>query len=277
MVAVLERRQIVPNLHELTVEAPEVARSILPGQFVIVRPDERGERIPLTVADWDRERGTVTVLFMQAGASTAKLARLAGGGTLPTCAGPLGRPSEIANYGTVLGVGGCYGIGSLYPVMRAMAEAGNEVHMLLEGRSSYLLYWKERYDEFCESVFFMTRDGTAGYKGHLTSIVDVLTHRRLSPDRIMAHGCTLLTMMVSKATMRSGVPTYVSMNPIMIDGTGMCGVCRLVVGGETKFACVDGPEFPGHDIDWEGFLERRKTYEPEEVEPLHRSGSAERY
>ena len=138
MVPIVERQQIVPNLHELIVEAPDVANSIQPGQFVIVRPEVTGERIPLTVADWDVDRGTITTIFMQVGASTSKLARLKAGDTLPTCAGPLGQPSAIENFGTVLGVGGCYGIGSLFPVMRAMAEAGNEVHMMLEARSSYL-------------------------------------------------------------------------------------------------------------------------------------------
>jgi ferredoxin--NADP+ reductase len=274
---VIERRQIVPNLHELVVEAPEVARSVRPGQFVIVRPDERGERTPLTVADWDRDRNTVTTVFLQVGASTAKLARLKAGDTIPTFAGPLGVPSPIENWGTVLCIGGCYGIASVFPIARALAAAGNEVHVLLEARSSYLLYWQERYAEFAATVLALTRDGTAGYQGHLGSVPDILIHRRLAPDRILAHGCTGMMLAASKATRRTGIPIYVSMNPIMIDGTGMCGVCRLDVAGETKFACIDGPEFPGHEIDWDAFLERRRTYEPEEVEPLHRSGSAERY
>ena len=145
MYEVLERRQIVPNMHELRVAAPLVARSVKPGQFVMVRPDERGERIPLTVADWDAEAGWVTTVFMQVGASTAKLARLSPGDSIPTFAGPLGHPARIENFGTVLCAGGCYGIASLYPVVRELVAAGNEVHVLLEGRSSYLLFWQDRY------------------------------------------------------------------------------------------------------------------------------------
>ena len=277
MYEILVRRQIVPNLHEMTVQAQDVARSVKPGQFIMVRPDDEGERIPLTVADWDAEAGTVTTVFMQVGASTAKLARLKAGDALPTFAGPLGHESEIDNFGTVLCAGGCYGIGSMYPIVRALVAAGNDVHVLLEARSSYLLYWRDRYRALGLETIVLTRDGTEGYKGHMTSLGDILIHRRLKPARVYAHGSTMMMMDSSKATERLGIPTYVSMNPIMIDGTGMCGVCRLCVKGETKFACVDGPEFAGHDVDWNEFLERRRTYEPEEVEPLHRSGSTERY
>jgi ferredoxin--NADP+ reductase len=277
MYRVIERRMIVPNLHEFIVEAPLVARSIQPGNFVIVRPDEEGERIPLSAADWNREAGTVTTIFMQVGASTAKLARLKPGDEIPTYAGPLGRETEIANFGTVVCIGGCYGIGSIYPIARALKETGNRVYTILEARSSYLLYWQDKFKGVSERVIEITRDGTAGYKGHITRLSEILTLEKIKPDRIIVNGCTFQMMKVSEVTRQLGVKTLVNMNPIMIDGTGMCGVCRLTVAGKTKFACVDGPDFDGHEIDWKEFLNRRRTYNPEEVYPLHKSGCASHF
>ena len=277
MYKVIERRMIVPNLHEFVVEAPEAARSVQPGNFVIVRPDENGERVPLSVADWNREAGTVTVIFMQVGASTAKLARLKPGDTIPTFAGPLGRETESENFGTVLCIGGCYGIGSLYPVVRSLKEKGNSVYVLLEARSTYLLYWQERYEKLADRMLAITRDGSSGYKGHLRRLSEIITLERIKPDRIIANGCTFQMMLVSEMTRPMGVKTMVNMNPIMIDGTGMCGVCRLTVAGKTRFACVDGPDFDGHDVDWNEFLNRRRTYAPEEVQPLRKSGCASHF
>ncbi len=274
---ILERRMIVPNVHELTVEAPEVAQAVQPGNFVIVRPDERGERMPLSVADWDRNAGTVTSIFMQVGGSTAKLARLKPGETIPTYAGPLGKETEIGNFAAVLCIAGCYGIGSLYPVARALQEAGSRVYSLLEARSSYLLYWREKFEGVCERVIALTRDGTAGYKGHISRLGEILTLQKIKPDLVIVNGCTFLLMKASKVTEPMGVKTIVNTNPIMIDGTGMCGVCRLTVGGKMKFACVDGPDFDGHEIDWEEFLKRRQTYNPEEVHPLRKSGCASHF
>ena len=277
MYPIVERRMIVPNLHEFTVEAPEVARAVQPGNFIIVRPDERGERMPLSVADWNAEAGTVTSIFMQVGGSTAKLARLKAGDAVPTYAGPLGKETEIERFGVVLCIGGCYGIGSLYPVARALKEAGNEVYTLLEARSSYLLYWQDRFAKVSDRVVEMTRDGTAGYKGHVSRLGEILTLEKIKPDIIIVNGCTFLMMKVSQVTRPLGVKTIVNMNPIMIDGTGMCGVCRLTVAGKMKFACVDGPDFNGHEVDWEEFLKRRQTYNPEEVHPLRKSGCASHF
>jgi len=277
VVTVVERRMIVPNVHVLTVEAPEVAEAARPGNFVILRPDEQGERIPLTVADWDAKAGTVTSIFTQVGASTAKLARLRAGGAIPSYAGPLGNETEIDAFGTVVVIGGCYGIGSIRPIAQALRAAGNRVFALLEARSAFLLYWEDRLREVCERVVVITRDGSRGHKGHVTRLAEILALEGIEPDRIIAHGCTYQMMEVARQTLPMGVKTIVSMNPIMIDGTGMCGVCRLTVAGETKFACVDGPEFDGHQVDWEEFLARRESYSAEEVEPLHRSGCASRF
>jgi len=264
---------IVPNIHELIVEAPNVAGSIKPGQFVIVRPTEQGERVPLSVSDFDRKAGTITTMFQEVGESTSKLALLKAGNEIPTFAGPLGVESEIENFGTVLLIGGCYGIGSIYPIARALKEAGNKIYVILEGRSGYLIYWEKKYGEIAEKFVVLTRDGTRGYKDHVNRLSEILEAEKIKPDRVIANGCTFLMKRVSDETRPMGIKTIVSMNPIMIDGTGMCGVCRLTVGGETKFACVDGPEFDAHLIDWDEFLQRRKTYNEEETEPLRRSGS----
>ncbi len=271
MYKVMERRMIVPNLHEFTVEAPAVAESVQPGNFIIVRPDQYGERIPLSVADWDREAGTVTTIFMQVGGSTATLARLKPGMTVPTFVGPLGKETVIDKFGTVLCVGGCYGIGSIYPIARALKEAGNKVYTLLEARSSFLLFWEDKLANVSDQVFVITRDGTKGQKGHISKIPEIMQRAGVTPNLVIVNGCTFQMMRVSAVTKPLAWKTIVNMNPIMIDGTGMCGVCRLSVGGKTKFACVDGPDFDGHEIDWEEFLARRKSYNPEEVDPLRRS------
>jgi ferredoxin--NADP+ reductase len=273
MFPIIERRMIVPNLHEFTVQAPAVAESVKPGNFLIVRPDEKGERIPLSVADWDREAGTVTSIFMQVGGSTAKLARLKPGASIPTFAGPLGRETEIGPFGTVLCVGGCYGIGSIYPIARALKEAGNRVVTLIEARSSYLLYWEDKLARVSDKLIIVTRDGTKGVKGHVDKIPELIKQAGFVPDRVIVNGCTFQLMRVAQITKPLGWKTIVNMNPIMIDGTGMCGVCRLSVAGKMKFACVDGPDFDAHEIDWDEFLARRKSYNPEEVDPLRRSSS----
>jgi len=271
MYKIIERRMIVPNLHEFTVEAPAVAESVKPGNFIIVRPDPYGERIPLSVADWDRGAGTVTTIFMQVGGSTAMLARLKPGDSIPTYVGPLGKETEIEKFGAVLCIGGCYGIGSIYPIARALKEAGNKVYTLIEARSSFLLYWEDKLAKVSDQLFVITRDGTKGRKGHVNKIPEMMQRAGIIPDRVIVNGCTFQMMRVSMVTKPLAWKTIVNMNPIMIDGTGMCGVCRLSVGGKTKFACVDGPDFDGHEIDWEEFLARRKSYNPEEVDPLRRS------
>jgi len=277
MYTIVERRMIVPNMHEFTVRAPAVAESVKPGNFIMLRPDPTGERIPLSVADWDREAGTVTSIFMQVGGTTAKLARLKPGDAIPTYVGPLGKETVIDKLGTVLCVGGCYGIGSIYPIARALKEAGNRVVVLLEARSSFLLYWEDKLARVANDLFVITRDGTKGRKGHIDKIPELMGAAGIVPARVIVNGCTFQMMRVSEVTKPLGWKTIVNMNPIMIDGTGMCGVCRLSVGGKTKFACVDRPDFDGHEIDWAEFLARRKGYSPEEVDPLRRSSCRSRF
>jgi len=274
MARLLETRMIVPNLHLLTLEAPTIAREVKPGQFVIVRAEEDGERIPLSVSDWDVEAGTVTAVVMNVGSTTGRLAELAAGDELPTLVGPLGNPTEIEAYGTVLCVAGCYGIGSIYPIARALKARGNRVLIALEARSSFLFFWEDRLRATADRLFFLTRDGSKGLRGHVGRLGEILNAEQ-PVDRVIINGCTFLMKRGSDATRPLGIRTIVSLNPIMIDGTGMCGVCRVTVGNATRFACVDGPDFDGHEVDWEELLQRRKTYLPEEVVPL-RTSSCER-
>jgi len=271
MFEVLERRMIVPNIHLLQVRAPAVAREVRPGQFVIMRASEQGERTPFSIADWSREDGTLTIAFMEVGSSTRTLASLTPGSSIPTVVGPLGNPTEIGAFGTVLCVGGCYGIGSIYPIARALKAAGNRVITLLEARSSYLLYWEDRLEKVSDRVICITRDGTKGYRGHVGRLGEILGSLEEPIGRVIVNGCTGLLMRTSDTTRPLGITTIVSLNPIMIDGTGMCGVCRVTVGSATRFACVHGPDFDGHQVDWKELLQRRKMYLEEEVVPLRTS------
>lgn len=267
MYKIIEKKMIVPNIHLIKVLAPEVAKKCLPGQFIIVMVNERGERIPLSISDWDRNEGIITIVFMEVGTSTRKLARLKEGDELFALAGPLGSPSEISKFGTVLCVGGCYGIGTIYPIARALREEGNKVITLLEARSSFLFYWEEKLKSVSDELLLLTRDGTAGFSGHVPTAIKEIAQRE-KVDRVIVNGCTFLLMVTSEATKSLGIKTVVSLNPIMIDGTGMCGVCRVSISGKTKFACVDGPDFDGHEVDWETLLMRRSAYLKEEFESI---------
>ena len=281
---VIQRNMIVPNMHLLELEAPEIASKIEPGQFVIVRSDEEGERIPLSVADWDKEKGTITIVFMEVGASTGQLACLKAGDTVATCVGPLGNATEMAPFGTVMLVAGCYGIGSMYPVARELKKHGNKVLAVIEARSSFLLYWLDKFVGLTDRIFSITRDGSQGLKGHVTRLTEIIKDLPSPPDRIIVNGCTYLMAHTSEITRTMGIPTVVNLNPIMIDGTGMCGVCRVTVKDKMKFACVDGPEFNGHEVDWKEFLARRKQYTDEEAlyfrrsdpkPPIHKEGKCQ--
>jgi len=267
-VTVVRREPLAPNIQLLTVHAPVVARKIQPGQFVITRADEYGERVPLTVADWDRAEGTISCVIMQVGTSTYKLGRLKVGDTVPTFVGPLGHALELENWGRVLLVGGCYGIGVIYPIARALKEKGNHVTALVEGRSKFLLYWRDRLEAVSDRILYATKDRSLGTERDAADVVKKLLAGAEPVQRVFAIGCTFLMYHLSETTRPFGVPTIVSLNPIMIDGTGMCGACRVVVGGETKFACVDGPDFDGHKVDWDLLLSRRKAYLVPEAESV---------
>jgi ferredoxin--NADP+ reductase len=223
------------------------------------------------VADWDREKGTITTAVMTIGGTTGDLAAVRAGTDIPTVVGPLGNPTEIDKFGTVLCVGGCYGIGSIFPIARALKEKGNRVIIVIEARSSYLLYWEDKLKQVSDKLIQITRDGTKGYRGHVGRIFEIMKASQENIDRVIINGCTFLMKRGTDASRPLAIKTIVSLNPIMIDGTGMCGVCRVTVGSNTKFACVDGPDFDGHEVDWKELLQRRKTYLREEVVVLRSS------
>jgi len=267
MPRVVRRERLAPNIHMLEVEAPEIARKCLPGQFIIVMPDARGERIPLTIADWDRERGTVTSVFLAVGTSTRKLALLNAGDAVPIFAGPLGRPSDTGLFGTVLCAGGCFGIAAIHPLARAFKKSGNRVVVLVDVKADYLFYWKDRLEAIADDLVISSRDGLYGGTDFVPgSVGAVLAREKI--DRVVAVGCTYFMSSVAEATRPSGIRTLVSLNPIMVDGTGMCGACRVTVDGRTKFACVDGPDFDGHLVDWAELYMRRKSYFDDEIRSL---------
>jgi ferredoxin--NADP+ reductase len=268
MAKVLRRERLVPNIHLLEVQAPEVARKCRPGQFVIVMSDEKGERIPLTIADWEAKRGSVTSVFMMVGTSTEKLSLLKPGDELPVYVGPLGRPSEIQNYGTVVCAGGCFGIAAIYPIARALKQAGNRIVTLIDVKADYLFYWEDKLRKVSDQLIVSSRDYRYDSEGYIPSRLDSLLKEEKKVDRVVAIGCTYLMYRCSEATRPSGVKTMVSLNPIMVDGTGMCGACRISAEGKTKFACVDGPDFDGHTIDWAELFSRRKSYFDDEVKSL---------
>ncbi len=271
MFKLIKNQMIVPNIHLLTLEAPAVAQEVKPGQFVILRAEEDGERIPLSVSDWDTKEGTITVVLMNVGNTTGRLASLESGTSIPTVVGPLGNPTEIESFGTVLCMAGCYGIGSILPIARALKQKNNKVITVIEARSSYLFYWEDRLKEVSDKFFEITRDGTKGYRGHISRLTEIIQSSEKTINRIIINGCTFLLKRGSDISRPLNIKTVVSLNPIMIDGTGMCGVCRVTVGSTTKFACVHGPDFDGHQVDWAELLQRRKTYLKEEVIPLRTS------
>ncbi len=268
MAKILKRERLVPNIHLIEVEAPEIAMKSKPGQFVIIMPDERGERIPLTIADWDREKGSVTSIFMVVGTSTHKLSYLNAGDEVPVFVGPLGKPSEIEKFGTVLCAGGCFGIAAIYPIARALKEAGNKIIILLDVKANYLLYWEDKLRAVADQFFVSARDGYFDCKDYVPKTLRSIIKKEKKIDRVVSIGCTYLMYTCSEATRPHGVNTVVSLNPIMVDGTGMCGACRVTVGDKTRFACVDCPDFDGHLVDWEELFSRRKSYFEDEIQSL---------
>ena len=268
MAKILRRERLVPNIHLIEVHAPEIAQKSKPGQFVIIMPDEKGERIPLTIADWDKEKGSVTSVFMVVGTSTHKLSLLQAEDEVPVFVGPLGKPSEIKKYGTVLLAGGCFGIAAIYPIARALKEKGNKIITLLDVKANYLLYWEEKLRAVSDQFFVSARDSYYNCKDYIPNTLQNIIKKGSKINRVISIGCTYLMYTCSEATKPYGIETSVSLNPIMVDGTGMCGACRVTVDGRTKFACVDGPDFDGHLVDWEELFSRRKSYFEDEIQSL---------
>ena len=260
MYRVVRRDEIVPNVHIIEIEVPAIAEKARPGQFVLIMPEETGERTPFTISDWNLEKGTITIFFLEVGITTAKMARLKSDDFIYSVAGPLGKPTKIKKYGTVVCGGGCYGIGAIYPIARAMKKAGNTVTIIIEARSAYLLYLEEQLKEVSDKVLVSTADGSRGAKGMVQDVLTKLVQNGEKINRSYFVGCTFMMMNCSNITRPYNIKTLVALNPIMVDGTGMCGCCRVTVGGETRFACVDGPEFDGHQVDWKELFERKAIY-----------------
>jgi ferredoxin--NADP+ reductase len=249
----------------MVVDAPAVARKARAGQFVIVRVDTQGERIPLTIADYDRRAGTITLIFQEVGKSTLQMGRLEAGDCLANVAGPLGVPSEVDRYGTVVCVAGGVGIAPMFPITRELKEAGNRVISILGARSSGMLFWEDRMAAVSDQLLVCTDDGSRGRQGLVTQLLDeVLAAVPGGIARVWAIGPAVMMKFVSQTTRPHGVPTIVSLNTIMVDGTGMCGGCRVLLAEGARFVCVDGPEFDGHQVDWDNLLARQAYYREEE-------------
>ncbi len=266
MCKILSKLLLAPNVYEIVVSASQIARKARPGQFVVVMADEWGERIPLTIADFDARDGTITLVLMVVGTSSLKLSRLEVGDSLHALMGPLGHPSQIETAGTVVMVAGGVGTAPVYPIARAFHQSGTRVVTIQGARSKDLLFWTDCLASVSDEHIVTTDDGSAGRKGVVTEpLVELL--ERDDPkgvDCVYAIGPAVMMKFCALATRPFGVKTIVSLNPVMIDGTGMCGGCRVEVGGQTRFTCVDGPEFDGHLVDWDLLLSRQKIYHEQE-------------
>ena len=262
MYKIVKKKILNPTVTLMEIEAPLVAKSAEPGQFIILRVDSEGERIPLTVADYDREKGTVTVIYQIVGATTEKLNRKEEGEFIEDFAGPLGRATETEGLKKVAVVGGGVGCAIAYPVAKKLHEMGCEAHSIVGFRNKDLVILEDEFRQNSTKLVLMSDDGSAGEKGLVTDALRKLIESGEKYDRVITIGPLVMMKFVCKLTKEFEIPTVASMNPIMIDGTGMCGGCRLTVGGKTKFACVDGPEFDGHEIDFDEAMARSAMYKP---------------
>jgi ferredoxin/flavodoxin---NADP+ reductase len=272
MSRIVEKLELAPGIHQMVVHSPPIAKKAKPGHFVLVMADEHGERIPLTIADFDRQAGTVTLVLMVVGTSSRKLARCNQGEDLYALIGPLGEPSHIGPFGTVVMVAGGVGTAPIYPIARGLKEAGNRVISIQGARSKDLLFWRDKLAAVSDQHIITTDDGTFGRQdlvtGPLKELLEADTQRQIGC--VYAIGPAVMMKFCAETTRPFGVRTIVSLNTIMVDGTGMCGGCRVRVGEKTLFTCVDGPEFDGHLVDWETVLFRQKVYHAEEKCSLNR-------
>ena len=264
MYRIVSKSQPAAYTTQLVVEAPDVARSARAGQFVIVRADEKGERVPLTIADYDRGRGTITMVIQPVGRSTGRICSMSEGESLLDVAGPLGNPSELVENGTVVCIGGGIGIAPIYPIARELKAHNNKVISIIGARSADYLFWEDRMGAVSDELHIATDDGTKGIKGFVTEPLLNLIRSGAKIDRVIAIGPLIMMKNVANTTRPYGVKTIASLNPIMVDGTGMCGSCRVSVAGKTRFSCVDGPEFDAHDVNFDELLARGKIYSLEE-------------
>ena len=260
MYRIVRKEALKPTVILYEIEAPMVAKKAEPGQFIILRVDENGERIPITIHDYDREKGTVTIIVQTVGATTEKLSHKQQGEFIQDFVGPLGRPTETEGKKKVCVVGGGVGCAIAYPVLKKFHDCGAEVHAVVGFKNKDVVILEDKFKSASDVMKLVTDDGSYGEKGLVTDALKQLIEEGNQYDEIFAIGPAIMMTFVSKTTEPYGIPTTVSMSPIMVDGTGMCGGCRLTVGGETKFACVDGPDFDGHKVDWDESLKRGKMY-----------------
>ncbi|HIS54512.1 TPA: sulfide/dihydroorotate dehydrogenase-like FAD/NAD-binding protein [Candidatus Galligastranaerophilus gallistercoris] len=255
----LYKNEVCKNQFEIKVKAPYITKNAKAGQFIILRVDKNSERIPLTIADYDRENEVLTIVYMAVGYTTKKLAALNVGDEIEDIVGPLGKPTHIEKYGTVICVAGGYGAAPCYLISKAFKEAGNKVYMIMGARNKDLIFWQDKMKDACSELIITTDDGSLGVKGFTTSVMAEIMQKE-KVDYAIAVGPMPMMKAVADLTRGTGIKTEASMNPIMVDGTGMCGACRITVGDSVKFACVDGPDFDAHLIDFDEVMNRSKIY-----------------
>ena len=265
MAKILFKSNLAPSVYEFLVDAPLIAHKCQPGQFVMIRTDEDSERIPLTIADFDREKGTITLIVQAVGNTTKHLCEtFEEGDDILDVVGPLGHPSEMGRFGTVVCVGGGIGVAPVYPIARAYHELGNKVISIVGARSKDLIIWRDKMQAISDELIMTTDDGSEGHKGFVTDPLREMLEKGEKIDLVLAIGPVIMMKNVAATTKPFGAKTTVSLNTIMVDGTGMCGGCRVMVGNENKFACVDGPEFDGHLVDFANLMQRQMMYKDQE-------------
>lgn len=261
---ILKKMQLAPNIKLVKINAPEIAVKAKAGQFVILRVDETGERIPLTLAEWEPKKGTITLMFLEVGVSTRKLGTLEVGDEILDIVGPLGAPSDIKHYGSVAVVCGGVGTAAAYPIAKALKKTGNQVISIIGARTEELLILEEEMKSFSDELYISTDDGSKGHKGFVSDVLNMLIEKGCLFDIVYAIGPPLMMRATANVTKSHSIKTIVSLNSIMVDGMGMCGACRVTVGGETKFACLDGPEFDAHLVNFDELIKRLRVYLSEE-------------
>lgn len=267
---IVEKKELAPRIKEIKVYNPRIAAKARAGQFVIVKVGEEGERIPLTIADWDREKGLITIVFQEVGVSTYKLGRLGVGDVITDVVGPLGNPSEIEKFGTVVCVGGGVGIAAIYPMAKELKKAGNRVISIIGARNKDLLIYEEEMRRVSDELRITTDDGSKGRKGFVSDELRDLLNSGLKVDRVIAVGPAIMMKTCADVTRPFNVKTIVSLNSLMLCGIGMCGACRVEVGGKTRFVCVDGPDFDAHQVNFDVLIKRLNAYKAEEQLALKR-------
>ena len=270
MFKILEKTFLQEIVVKMVIEAPEIARKRKAGQFIVLMIDEQGERIPLTIADSDSEKGTITIIYQIVGKTTAKMSQMEKGDFILNVLGPLGHPTEIENFGTAVVVGGGVGIGVAYPIAAALKKAGNKVISIIGARTKDILILEDEMRKVSDQLLVATDDGSYGFHGFVSAVLQNVIDSKEKIDIVYAIGPVPMMRVLANLTKPYGLKTIVSLNPIMVDATGMCGACRVSVGGKTKFGCVDGPEFDGHEVDFNLLITRLRMYADQEKQAMER-------